>query len=269
MCTFGLIPGMVGKTLGVDTSDWNLGNSWAKWALRKISVIEQQAAGGQWDQLAANQYTPKPGMNKYSASYVKAILDAQAAALRMKDVAEAKAHGPMTDTYEDVRLLIYNVCNKFWLKNGGDMDEYVGESNIVYLRAYNTWKPDKGTKFSSYLQTCIWRHLISFHKRAQGRLERRIVPVNFSDETNKYEGLLATRDRPADIIGDFVSDLSSDAASIVRLVVEAPAELVSMVKSKGGAPCNWSSSIKSYLKGLGWTHGRIVDTFEELAGAVG
>ena len=79
-----MVPGAVGQSIGIDTSTWNKGNSWAQWALKKIHTIEKLVKEGQWDVLASKQYSPKPGMNKGSEKYVKAILLAQEVIAKIK-----------------------------------------------------------------------------------------------------------------------------------------------------------------------------------------
>ena len=172
---------------------------------------------------------------------------------------------PITETYEDVRNLIYHVCNRFARRYGGDVEELFADANVAYLKAYESWQPGHGTKFSTYLSLCIWRRLVVIRK-AEHR--RRAVWLRRLDDVAQDQQPVAGDRSIGDRFAELVEDLSSDAADVVKLVFATTSDIAQMAEEKGGGYRNWRSSIRSHLRKNGWTHDRIRTTFEEITGAL-
>lgn len=182
----------------------------------------------------------------------------------------ATAVSPISDTYEDVEKLIWHTCHRFARRYGGDVEEMVGETHIVYMKAYESWRPNSGTKFSGYLTVCIWRRLIGFRNHRLRRKPIQAVSLDAPQPNGRTMAMqVADHRRPTtNVIRDLINDLSEDAAAVVQLVVDAPCDVAAIAEGKGGTPRNWSSTVRHHLRRLGWTPNRITETFEEIAGAL-
>lgn len=172
---------------------------------------------------------------------------------------------PRGETYEDIQSLIKFLANRFAMKSNGDFDELVSEGNVVFLRVYDSWKPGMGTKFTTYLSTCIWRQYITDYRV---RVRKDVVRGCTVDVASVVDRRTIDYTRPGDRLAEFVESLSGDAAMVAKLVIDSPAELAKIVEGKGGHPRNWVSSLREHLKGMGWTLNRIQTTFEEIGHAL-
>jgi DNA-directed RNA polymerase specialized sigma24 family protein len=176
---------------------------------------------------------------------------------------------PITETYADVQKLIWHTCHRFARRNGGDVEEYVAEANVVYLKVYESWSPNMGTKFSGYLVTCIWRRLIGVRNHARRHKPVWHASLDVEQPNGRTMASQVVDDRPEyRSLYDLVATLSADAAAVVQLVVDAPADLLAVAQGKGGQPRNWASSLRTRLRKAGWEPKRITETFEEIAGAL-
>lgn len=66
----------------------------------------------------------------------------------------------LTETYVDVEKLIYYVCHRFRKRYGGDFYELLSQANEIYMDAYHSHDPKRGT-FPKHLQAKIWGGMLS------------------------------------------------------------------------------------------------------------
>lgn len=171
---------------------------------------------------------------------------------------------PITETYEDVRRLIYHVCNQFARRYGGDVEELISDANVAYMKAYESWKPGRGTKFSTYVVVCVWRRLAALRKAEQ---RRKAVWSRGLDDISPDQLPVTAGHTIGDRFADLLEELSEDTASVVRMVVNATSDISEVAEAKGGKYRNWRSTIRSHLRDIGWTHNRIRAAFEEIEAA--
>ena len=72
------------------------------------------------------------------------------------------------ETYFDVQNLIFDTVWKFQKQYGGDFEEMVAESNLIYMKCFLSHSPNKA-QFSTWLRFRLWKGLIDFKRfiRAQ------------------------------------------------------------------------------------------------------
>lgn len=163
---------------------------------------------------------------------------------------------PIDETYDEVKRLIYKVCNDFLRRNGGDFEELVSTANEVFLDAHQTWKPDSAP-FTHYLCICIYRRLIGDWKKA-----RRLPAASL---TAAEGGQTPVVDKHKEFCrSEFIEGLSDEAKYIVQLVFSPPEDLDGMIDRKGGKALHYSSTIKEYLRGIGWSRASIRDAWMEV-----
>lgn len=163
---------------------------------------------------------------------------------------------PIDETYQDVRLLISKMCNDFVRRFGGDFEELVSTANEVYVDAHQTWQPGSAP-FTNYLCICIYRRLIGDWKKAR-RLR--------VDSLTEPEG---GQQQVVDKFFDFNRDelyeqLSEEARFVVQLAFSPPDDLGGMIARKGGKMLHYSSTIKEYLREMGWSRAAIRDAWMEV-----
>ena len=168
---------------------------------------------------------------------------------------------PIDETYEDVKRLIYKVCNDFIRRNGGDFEELVSTANEVYLDAHETWKPGSAP-FTHYLCICIYRRLIGDWKKA-----RRLRVTSLTEPEG---GQIQVVDRHREFNrAEFFEGLSEEARYVVDLVFSPPEDLSGMIDRKGGKVLHYSSTIKEYLREIGWSRTAIREAWTEVQEVVG
>ena len=182
---------------------------------------------------------------------------------------------PMIDTYDDVYYLIVNTISKFKNTYGGDFDDYLGESSIVFMNVYREFNPKLGA-FSTLLVRSLWNRFIDLIRR-EGDYKNHFRTVldsysTVSEDTHTLASSL--EDHRTDEHGfvfnmkEFAEEMTEDARTVLSLVLESPTEIAQVAEAKGGEPRNWRSTIRNYLYSMNWTADRISETFEEIGMAL-
>lgn len=162
-------------------------------------------------------------------------------------------------TYEDVRRLVYNTACTFQNVHGGELDELVGEANLLFMEAYRTFDADEGS-FSSWVRLKIWRGLQSSGRKIASRnthrteLDFAIVPD--ADPSFDYRS--------------FLKELSRDARRVARLVVDPPVDVRLSAACRKGLdnPDSKRRAVVEFLGHVGWGVDRITRSFQEIAEAL-
>lgn len=171
---------------------------------------------------------------------------------------------PVADTYSDVEGIIYSTVTSFHRKHGGDYQEMVCVANMVFMDVYAKFDPAKGC-ITTLLVNSIYRRLID-HMVIGGRRSKRTSSLDIADEVTgktKAEAVPARSSLDFDMLA-FIQMLSDDASTVLKLVLETPSEIESVVFTKGSTPGSWRSTIRQYLKKLGWKSDRIANSFMEI-----
>jgi DNA-directed RNA polymerase specialized sigma subunit len=174
----------------------------------------------------------------------------------------AVANDAVQDTYLEVEGLIKYEAFKFAKRySQNDMEDLLSRSNEIFMRAFNTYEPGKGRSFVSWLKFLLWKIWMEHMRRKamkDARLPRKFMEM---DHHPKQESDFN--------FTEFLEELSSDAATVARLAVDSPKEIVLYTRERGrDTPYNMQMAIKEYLTLAGWTKERIVDSFREVADAL-
>jgi DNA-directed RNA polymerase specialized sigma24 family protein len=165
----------------------------------------------------------------------------------------------LTETYNDVRLLIYKVTHHFTARSGLPFEELLGESHYIFARAYRNYSSKRGAKFSSFLYFSLHCELKNFIKKQFKH--RNLLEVN--------EEVVGTEDANTFAVG-VQSELGADAQAIVQLILETPADIDTLfrwnrVKGKRGVLI----CLREHLTDIGWSVEQIRDTFSEIQTVLG
>ncbi len=164
------------------------------------------------------------------------------------------AQDAATDSYLSVEKMIHSICWKFVKRFGSDFDDYASEASQAYMRAYNTYDSEKGIAYTTYVYQCVRNALLDLQRKAKcSRLTYNTEIVEGWEDKRNGTGF------------DFVAtmkELSEDAATVMKLVANTPAEIVEFVRVD--SPMKARQVVRSYLKDLGWSAMRIGETFSEV-----
>lgn len=168
-------------------------------------------------------------------------------------------HRLMTETYEDVERLIWDVVHKFHAKHGdryGTRQELFSEGCFAFLRAYQRYNPSKGS-FSTYVRN-MTNYLLLELTRSE---TKRRIRMNVSDDDTE----VADTSSPFSL-SEFLDEVSEDTRAIVMLVLDTPGDLLHAMRGEDND--NIQYLLRQYLVGLGWAKERIAECFTEISHAL-
>lgn len=160
------------------------------------------------------------------------------------------------DSYRCVEKMIYGLCWKF-VGNGLTFDEALSSANEAYARAYHHYDPAAGASFPTYIYNEVRYALLNRIRDDSNRCNRVAVDSRPAEAAPARAGYRLER---------LMVDLSDDARLVMRLVIDSPDELGSVLTAR--SPSRSRRGLWKYLRGLGWTMGRVSESFEELREAL-
>lgn len=176
------------------------------------------------------------------------------------------------ETHADFKPIIDKTVAAFCRRHCvTDMEEAESEASIYFMKAFRRWY--EGTSpyydFATAVRQTVWHGLFDQHRTdTHFKHKRQPVIVHPDSQTGDAEdaagcaSLLA--DRPQFPAFEFLDSLSEDARVWAGLSLDTPAEIAAVAEAKGSTPRNFRSSIRDYLRGLGWTVARINESFAEV-----
>jgi RNA polymerase sigma factor (sigma-70 family) len=168
-------------------------------------------------------------------------------------------HRLMTETYQDVERLIWDVVHKFYAKHGpqyGDRQELFSEACIGFMIAYRVYNPAKGS-FPTYVRM-VANHTLLEHMRNETKRRVRL------DTTSELEPVDT---HPTFSVAEFLDEVSEDAKTIVMLILDTPNDLLHAMQHEQ-EEYGVKYLLRQYLSGMGWAAERITQCFAEIAHAL-
>jgi RNA polymerase sigma factor (sigma-70 family) len=165
------------------------------------------------------------------------------------------------ETYEDVKRMVYQMAWRCHYQTGIDWDECVSAGNLAFARAYRRWRPDGGSKFSTYCCTAIQNTLLNLRsdKRSQSR--------EHTGQDLAVESIPQGKSR----LSRIMNELGDDARTVVELIAFSPAELSRLttmrddkVPSGNTRRTKCRKLLWDHLRGMGWSMARTLDCFCEI-----
>jgi len=167
----------------------------------------------------------------------------------------------MTETYEDVRDLIFETCWKFQKGHGGDIEELIAEANKLFVLAYNSYNSEK-SQFTTWVVTSIKNGLKRFVQTEWRQSHASLARIK-EHNPSKYE-----RTEPFSVL-DLLDEMEKDAHIILQLFLDTPREVFEDAVCSGKKPKHIQVCIRrrlgNRLRQMGWTIRRITESFDEIA----
>jgi len=163
----------------------------------------------------------------------------------------------MTETYEDVKDLIFDSAWSFQRSHGGDIEELIAESNKIFVLTYHSYNEDF-SKFTYWLVFNIKHGLKEFTKhewRQSHPSLNRIV---------KHDPYKCEYAETFSVI-ELLDEIGKDAETILQLFTETPKEVFTSTLRER---IYIKNRIKNRLRQMGWTIRRIKKTLEEISEAI-
>lgn len=163
----------------------------------------------------------------------------------------------VSEKYADVELLIYKTIHDFIRIYGGNFDELLGESHLMFMTAVRRY--DNRSSFPTYVRWVVWHGLHELLRRTI----RHSGKVTYMElDPNAFAA------PPAFNLNELAESLSSDAQEVLRLVMDTPRELMKSIERRKGTGIAYRSVIRQYLVAIGWSPKRITNSFRELQEAL-
>ena len=164
-----------------------------------------------------------------------------------------------TETYRDLERMVEKLIRWAVEHRGGDRDDYASAANQAYTKAIRTHDPARG-QITTHVWWCVKNALQSVAIREWKHRERE---RNNSPLPNDLTQRPRTKGFDVEVL---LVDLSDDARAVVRLVIDTPGDLVKLVRMR--SPDRMRGLLARGLRDLGWTIGRVVESFDEIREAL-
>jgi hypothetical protein len=170
----------------------------------------------------------------------------------------ALEHESMTETFEDVKLLIYRTVHKFARQHNVPFEELLGPAHFCFVRSYHKFKPKRGAKLSTWVCWVTQKHLLTYLSKT--RKHRGHAELN--EELVGYCP-------PDTFVGDFCSELSDDARTVALLLLDGGGELGALMRmEKATTKTSVLRCLHEHLEDIGWAAPRIAASFNEIRNAL-
>lgn len=166
----------------------------------------------------------------------------------------------LTETYQDMEGVMKDACSYFLKRYQAPVsfDEVFSECCLAFVEAFDNYQKDKAS-FSTYLVT---RMRGRYKDLIRNRVRKNINALDI------YKIDIEGR-KPAESFWESIYlELSNDAQFVVELLIYTPSNLQKIINFKGGTSQNITSTIRKYLREIGWTFHKIKKTFDEIKRAI-
>lgn len=168
----------------------------------------------------------------------------------------------LAETYQDMQgLIFYNALN-FWKIHGGDLDDLIAESMLIFIKAFDSFNPGKA-KLSTWISFKIQKGLISYVRKRKNNKSFLQIDDKFLDVfpvDNKYFS-----------VTELIDEIGQDGHIILRLFFEIPKDVMIQIRNSHSNVYRVQAALRNRLynrlRQLGWTKRRIKKAFDGIKNA--
>jgi DNA-directed RNA polymerase specialized sigma subunit len=156
-----------------------------------------------------------------------------------------------------LKKIAYREASRFHV----DPEETLANASLYFVEAYYKFDPEKGSKMSSWVWFYVQRNIRDQFRHSAGKSP----PSQLSEEAEDQLEDKQNRFRQIEI----EDATGGDARIVLRLLREAPEELLQSMRDSGVGPHTHRRGLKTYLiEKLKWTASQVKEAFEELRDAI-
>lgn len=175
----------------------------------------------------------------------------------------------LAETYQDMQKLIYANAWDFWRIHGGDIDDLISQSMLIFIEACDTHNSDRA-QLSTWISFKIKKGLLSY-LRKRNKLHVQI-DVRFFDMFSFEKNNKAYRvDNRYFSVTELIDEMGQDAHLILQLFFEIPKDVMVQIRNSHSNVCHVQAALRNRLynrlRQLGWTKKRIKKAFDEIKNA--
>ena len=161
----------------------------------------------------------------------------------------------LEETYEANKNWIYKIVWDFQQRYGGEFEELLAEANYGFVLNMKKYKPRKG-KVTTWLYQSLTLHLRNYRQHEHIKNQ---VSVETPHHTNANLFIM-----------DFLSELSTDALTVLTLFLETPTQIFDIAREDCPNPRHVGTIVKRRLTNQlqqkqGWPANKTKRIFKELA----
>lgn len=158
--------------------------------------------------------------------------------------------------WAEAEELVTNTASRFAHRYCQDTETVLADAQVVFAAWWRDTREADGS-YGGNLRNTIWNELLDA-LRPETRRGKLRAPAAAAD----------TVAAPAGTSYAWLAELGDDAALVVSLALDTPADIADTVAARGGAPRNLRRCLREHLAGMGWPASRISDTFNEIRGVL-
>ena len=154
------------------------------------------------------------------------------------------------ETFREVERLINKLTwRAVWAHPKCDFDDLQSVAYEGYALAYATYDLAKDTEFTTHVWWCVTHTLQNYCTAFVRAYKKHAYDSEAVESAQEHRNGFWDR----------VSELSEDAQCVVKLIVDAPEEILSVIDSHDP-----KGMLRCYLAGMGWTMARVTESYSEI-----
>lgn len=175
---------------------------------------------------------------------------------------EKQLHLPHGDyIYPHVKKMIHKLCYKAQRRFGGELEDWEGQAGLHFAMAHQSYRSDKGAKYTSWVQTKVWCGLLEAARKRTIRWRHEQHRVDLD-----LDAMAAQREQEQFDLYKLLREVSDDAREAIHLAMELPKK-GKILKGKRGRKESTSNKRTILIESLfekGWSAARIIKVFQEI-----
>lgn len=176
-----------------------------------------------------------------------------------------KASVPLTQTFDEVRNLIYSRVNIFYRKYKLNREDLISAAFLGFMQAYDTFDPKIG-EFSTWVCHKVDNRLKDELKAVIDRQNRK----TYTGFEQHYLELIPKKEIYQDFDPvEWLERLNEDARRVASVVLTKPIDIKLLLGQLGGETShNWRQALREFLAEIEWDSDRIKATFASIKEAL-
>lgn len=167
------------------------------------------------------------------------------------------------EIWNEYGKMIMQIAHKFKKNYNHTFDELVSEGITHVLEKLHKWNPSKGA-LSTYIRTTAYYAMLElcYHDTRMKLKNQLQIPTDIHND-KKTRGYLEKEYKPNNWFQNLLSELSEEAKTLVKIVIEAPEELYEVIGIT--RPVRSKQALKRYMIDVhDWTTREVKETFKEV-----
>lgn len=168
------------------------------------------------------------------------------------------------ETYKDMEKLVLKVTWRFQTRYGGEIDDLIGQANLLFILAVDEYDETKQAQLSTWLWHYINKGLWNYVKAENHKNNH----ISIDDEDKNINPQILD----SFSILELLDELEQDTLLIIQLFFETPNEIIQGVLDDGKQMNHMQGymrrRLRNRLKQMGWTIKRISEAFKKIKEAV-